>query len=125
MTNQAGSVEIGAGEVLYADGPLSKPGVLSTPLRLPVDESEPQPEMLPLFNSLPAITGGEGLFVLVHDGRIALTQGGQSIEISKGESAFAGADGTTLQKLETSPSFLSRDPQLRTVNFDAFSCTLP
>jgi hypothetical protein len=80
---------------------------------------------LPLFSNLPApMTGGEGLYVL-RGGRITLTQSGETIELGKGESAFAGADGSAPQRLETTPDFLSRDSYLRAVNFDAVSCTMP
>ncbi len=129
VTNKAGTTEAGVGDVAYVDGPDALPGLLAPPVTLPGAEdadSAPAPETLPLFGSLPApVTGGEGLYVLVHDGRIALTQGGETIELGKGESAFAAADGSAPQRLETTPDFLSRDPYLRAVNFDAVSCTMP
>jgi hypothetical protein len=126
VTNPAGTTEVGVGQTAYVDSPAAAPGLLMSPIRLPLDNSSPSPASLPLFDAIPPITNnGEGLFVLVHEGRIVLTQGGQSLELGQGESAFAGSDGTTLQRLEPSPDFLSRDPMLKTINFDAVSCTLP
>lgn len=125
MTTQVGSIEIGPGETAYADSPQAVPGVVSTPFRLPGNDGAPEPEALPSFDSLPAVNAGEGLYVLVHEGRIALTQGGQTLELGSGESAFAGMDGTTLERLDATPDFLGRDPFLRTVNFDSVSCSLP
>ena len=125
VTNKAGTTEAGVGDVAYVDGPDALPGLLAPPVTLPEQDGAPAPEALPLFGSLPPpVTGGEGLYVLVHDGRIALTQGGETIELGKGESAFAGADGSAPQRLETTPDFLGRDPYLRAVDFDAVSCTM-
>jgi hypothetical protein len=126
VTNPSGTTEVGVGQTAYVDGPTALPGLLTLPIQLPLEDGAPSPATLPLFDAIPAAAAdGEGLFVLVHDGRIALTQGGQSIEVGKGESAFAGADGTTLQQLDSAPDFLSRDPMLKSINFDAVSCTLP
>jgi hypothetical protein len=126
ITNPAGTTEAGVGQTAYADGPAAAPGLLVPPVRLPQDDGAPSPASLPLFDALsPLADSSEGLFVLVHDGRIALTQGGQSIELGQGESAFAGGDGSAPQRLDASPDFMSRDPMLRAINFDAVSCTLP
>ena len=125
MTNQAGSIEIGPDETAYADSPASAPGRLPSGIQIQEGEPPPLPDTLPIFDSLPAMDESDGVYVLVHDGRVVLTQGSKTLEIDKGESAFAGADGSTLQKIDVPPDFLGRDPMLRSVNFDTVSCTLP
>jgi hypothetical protein len=124
MTNRAGNVEAGVGDSAYVDGPNALPGLLTPPALLPAEDGTPAPEALPLFDTLPAPATGAGLYVLVHEGRIALTQDGETIELGAGESAFAGADGSAPHPLQVPPDFLSRDPYLRAVDFDAVSCTM-
>ncbi len=126
VTNKVGTIEAGIGAIAYVDGPDALPGLLSPPVTFPPEDDAPAPEALPLFDTLPArVTSGEGLYVLVHDGRIVLTQGSETIEIGKGESAFAGVDGSAPQRLQTPPDFLGRDPYLPAFDFDAVSCMIP
>jgi len=126
MGNDAGTAEAGAGQAAYVDGPGAAPGLLGAPVELPTDDGAPSPEALPLFDAVPAAAGsGEGMYVLVHEGRITLTQDGVTVELGSGDSAFAGADGGAPELLEVTPPFLSSDPYLRSVNFDSMSCTLP
>ena len=126
MGNEAGTAEAGAGQAAYVDGPGAAPGLLGAPVELPADDGAPSPEALPLFDAVPAPAGsGEGMYVLVHEGRITLTQDGVTVELGSGDSAFAGADGGAPELLEVTPPFLSGDPFLRSVNFDSMSCTLP
>jgi len=126
VTNPAGTTEAGVGETAYVAGPHAAPGLLSPPVSLPAEDGAPAPGTLPLFDTLPAPANrGEGLYVLVHEGRIALTQNGETVEVGPGESAFAGGDNSLPVLLEVTPPFLSRDPYLRAVDFDNMRCTMP
>lgn len=50
-----------------------------------------------------------GLYVLVKDGGILLVQDGRTLELERGESAYASLDRTQLYRLQFTPTFLERD----------------
>ena len=50
-----------------------------------------------------------GLYVLVKDGRIVLVQDGKTLELDRGESAYASTDGTQLFRLRTPPTGVLRE----------------
>lgn len=50
-----------------------------------------------------------GLYVLVKEGRIVLVQGQRTLELDRGESAYASTDGTQLYRLRIPPSEVLRE----------------
>jgi hypothetical protein len=77
--------------------------------------------------SLPPLSSGQegGLLVQVHEGGIALTQDGVTLEFSKGQTGYVNLERGTPQRLDAAPASLTRDPFTRSINFDSVSCTLP
>ena len=76
-----------------------------------------------LFSADSVDDGQEGLFVFVRDGHIEVATGRQTLHLGRGETGFAGVDGSTLRPLLT-PLFLefdrtpmpnSKNPMLSTV----------
>jgi len=67
-----------------------------------------------------------GLYVLVKEGRIVLIQEGRTLELGRGESAYASADGTQLYRLRMPPNEVLRelvDPPPPRVAPGALICT--
>ncbi|HTY98506.1 MAG TPA: FecR domain-containing protein [Rhodocyclaceae bacterium] len=120
LTNAQGEAVAGAGEAAFVAGPGAAPRLLALPVQLPAPDGAPAPESLPPF---PA-TEGDGLYVFVHEGRVAVAQGGQAIDLGKGEGGFSPAGGQPPVLLQTSPGFLKNDPFLKSVNFDSVGCSL-
>jgi hypothetical protein len=67
-----------------------------------------------------------GLYVLVKEGRIVLVQEGKTLELDRGESAYASPDGTQLYRLRTPPTEVLRelvDPPAPRLDPGALICT--
>ena len=54
-----------------------------------------------------------GLYVLVRDGHVAVSQGGQAVDLGAGESAYADPAGARPVRLESPPALLRQDPYPR------------
>jgi len=130
LGNAQGELELASGDTGSVAASNAAPERELAPFTFPSDDDSPFPTTLPDFD---AATGdgrggdgdGEGaLFVAVHEGRVVLQQNGTEVELGRGESGVASA-GREPKRLEATPEFMSRDPFLKSVNFDAVSCTLP
>lgn len=128
-----GSIEVTptgqtAMEVLEAgQGLFVGPGGIR-PLNAPTLDQLPRPDGVPvdfkqLFGSGVMDDTQEGLFVFVRDGHIEVLTGRERLQLGRGETGFAGADGLTIRPLLT-PLFLefdriplpnSKNPMLSTV----------
>lgn len=94
----------------------------------PTLDGIPRPDSVPvdtkqLFSVSALDDGQEGLFVFVRDGHIQVTTDRETLHLGKGETGFAGNDGTTVRPL-VMPLFLefdrtpmpnSKNPMLSTV----------
>jgi hypothetical protein len=80
------------------------------------DNKNPLPEGFSInLNEQFGMTAKEvpaGLYTSVNEGRIVLTQGGMEVEIDKGETGFAPANGQTPLLLPITPAFINYDPTL-------------
>lgn len=60
----------------------------------------------------------DGLYLGLRDGHLAVTAGGRTLDIGRGEVLFAGLDGSSLTRLEQLPLFLRNDPTPRPDQLD-------
>ena len=102
------------------------------PLGSPTLQNLPRPDGVTvdtkqLFTEGAVDDGQEGLFVFVRDGHIEVVTGRQTLHLGRGETGFAGVDGSTVRPLLT-PLFLefdrtpmpnSRNPMLTSVLSDS------
>jgi hypothetical protein len=110
-----------AGQGLYVSSteirPLSEPSLqnLQRPDGVNVDFQQ-------LFSTGALDDGQEGLYVFVRDGHIEVTTASQTLQLGRGETGFAGLDGTTVRPLMM-PLFLEFDhtPMPNNLNPLAFS----
>lgn len=84
-----------------------------SPLNAPTLENIPRPDGVAvdtkqLFSADVVDEGQEGLFVFVREGHIEVVTGRQTLHLGRGETGFAGIDGTTARPLFT-PLFLEFD----------------
>jgi hypothetical protein len=98
---------LAAGEGLYVD----KDGM--HPLTAPTLEDLPRPDTVPvnvqqLFASGGVSPDDEGLFVYVRDGHIQITSSKEVLDLGRGETGFAGADGHT-GRPDDMPLFIQHD----------------
>jgi hypothetical protein len=63
----------------------------------------------------------DGVFLMVHEGRVALAQGQSDITVDAGESAFAGPNADPV-RLQSSPAFMDFDPFLSSGMFNVNMC---
>ncbi|MBL8485966.1 MAG: FecR domain-containing protein [Rhodocyclaceae bacterium] len=123
FANGAGSADVGAGQVAFSDGPGAAPALLAPPVNLPPPDGAPAPGSLPGTAAVPGETT-DGLVVVVHDGRIGVSTPETTLEVGKGETAYAPTLGTPPVRMSTPPTDMRVDPFLKAVDFDAISCTL-
>ena len=64
--------------------------------------------MKQLFLSGGATGSDEGLFVTVRDGHVEVTSASETLQLGRGETGFAAADGRTARPLDT-PLFIQFD----------------
>ena len=83
----------------------------------------PAPGSLPGTAAVPGETT-DGLVVVVHDGRVGVSTPETTLEVGKGETAYAPTLGTPPVRMSTPPTDMRVDPFLKAVDFDAISCTL-
>lgn len=90
-----------------------------------LDLKTPEPEAVSIDPNLFGIKeSGDpttGVFVMVHEGRIVLSQAGKDLSVDAGESAYAGRTLVPV-KLFDAPSLLDRDPFLSVGKFNANMC---
>ena len=83
------------------------------PLTAPTLENLPRPDTVPvnmqqLFSSAALPSDEEGLYVYVRDGDVRVASSGGTVDIGRGETAFAGSDGQVGRPLNT-PLFIQFD----------------
>ncbi len=83
------------------------------PLTGPTLDGLPRPDQVPanvqqLFSNGNASGEDEGLFVYVRDGHIQITSAKEVLDLGRGETGYAGADGRTGRPLDT-PAFIQFD----------------
>jgi hypothetical protein len=96
-----------AGEGLF----VSNTGI--RPLTAPILEDLPRPDGVPvnfiqLFSSGDVSPDEEGLFVYVRDGHIQITSAKEVLDLGRGETGYAGPDGST-GRPDTIPLFIQND----------------
>jgi hypothetical protein len=96
-----------AGEGLF----VSNTGI--RPLTAPTLENLPRPDGVPvnfiqLFSSGDVSPDEEGLFVYVRDGHIQITSAKEVLDLGRGETGYAGPDGST-GRPDTIPLFIQND----------------
>ena len=123
VANGAGSAEVGAGQVAFTDGAGSAPAVLAAPVNPPPPDGAPRPGSIPGAGTGAGETT-DGLVVVVHDGRVGVSTAETTLEVGKGETAYAPTLGTPPVRMSTPPTDMRVDPFLKSVDFDAVSCTL-
>lgn len=99
---------LNAGQGLY----VGRDGV--RPLSAPTLENLPRPDTVPvnmqqLFSSGSVSPDEEGLYVYVREGHIQITSNREVLDLGRGETGFAGADGRTGRPAEL-PLFIQFDP---------------
>lgn len=97
-----------AGQGLY----VSKDGIRALPG--PTLDDLPRPDQVPvnvqqLFSSGGVSPDDEGLFVFVRDGHIQITSLTEVLDLGRGETGYAGADGRTGRPVDM-PLFIQFDP---------------
>ena len=111
-----------AGQGLFVSPTEMRPLGASTLNNLPRPDSVPV-DLRQLFSSGVLDDGQQGLYVFVRDGHIEIMTGRETLHLGRGETGFAGVDGTALRPVLT-PLFLefdrtplpnSRNPMLSTV----------
>lgn len=117
--NPAGSREVGVGNTVQVTARERAPEPIAEPPGFMRDAPGPRPDgvqydMRQLFGGGTATQTEPGLYVLVNDGRIVLVQDQRSLELDRGEAAYATPDGGELYRLQFPPVFLQRDPVLTT-----------
>lgn len=117
--NPAGSQDVGVGGTVQVTARERAPEPVSEAPPFMRDAPGPRPDgvqydMRQLFGGGTPGQTDPGLYVIVNDGRIFLVRDGRTLELERGESAFASLDGDTLQRLQFPPVFLQRDPVLTT-----------
>jgi len=98
------------------------------PLTAPSLQDLPRPDSVPvdtrqLFGAAGLDDGKEGLFVFVRDGHIEVTTDRETLHLGKGETGFAGTDGSTVRpfviplflEFDRTPMPNSTNPMLSTV----------
>lgn len=109
-------VEVGAGVTAHVDGPGGMPELLAVTPQFIQNNRNPVPEQLPVnADALFGLGSQEvpsGLYVAVNDGRIVMSQDGRELEIGKGDSGVALADGTPPRSLQATPAFVDQDSVL-------------
>jgi hypothetical protein len=104
---QTGMQLVQAGQGLF----VSPSGI--RPLTAPSLQDLPRPDSVPvdtkqLFGATAMDDGKEGLFVFVRDGHIEVTTERETLHLGKGETGFAGTDGSTVRPV-VMPLFLEFD----------------
>jgi hypothetical protein len=89
-------------------------------LNTPLPESVPA-DMDQLFGVAAAAEPEDGVFLMVHEGRVQLSQESKDLTLDAGESAFAGRSLAPI-KLFNAPPLLDRDPMLSGTMFSANMC---
>jgi hypothetical protein len=84
------------------------------PLPRPVEVHAPDPskvaaDPIKLFGEAGGSKSDDGVYVIVHDGAVSLTQSNVEIVLVKGETGFAGADNKPPQLLDSPPPVLRHD----------------
>ena len=116
------------GKIAYVDTPGGKPALVEQLPAILRDNPAPKPETLDvkpqeLFGQDGTDVNKAGLYVLVKDGKVELTQANANrIELKAGESGFAGVEGMELFKMGVSPPFIDLDNYLRDMDADPVSC---
>ncbi len=131
MTSDNGQQGLEGTQSGYVDASDSQPILLSSTPKL-FEDDVPLPESLD--GDTTKAFGGElsnpddkGMFVTVIEGKVTVSQastGSGSLNLSAGESGFAGASGGDVVLLSSTPDSVNYDPFLKAVNFDSFSCGL-
>jgi len=112
------------------NGRVNAPGSVARPLAEQPEYfrnlTTPEPErvvvdMEKLFGTAAVPDKTDGVFVMVHEGRVNLAQGPGDITLDAGESAFAGPGGEPV-RLQSTPAMLNFDPFLSTGMFNVNMC---
>ena len=127
VRNPAGVKTVGVGQTVLVSARDHAPQYVPAVPPYMRDAPGPRPDglridMPQLFGEGAESRTGPGLYVLVNDGTILLTQGSRMLELTRGESAFASFDQTQLYRLQFTPTFLERDAILFAPAVGGLSC---
>jgi len=91
-----------------------------------INNPAPRPDNLQinlqqLFGGTTQTTPGDGLYLYVRDGHLAVASGGQSLDIGRGETLFAALGGVPPVRLSAPPAFIQGDTTPRPDRVDSSS----
>jgi len=128
VSNRLGTLPVALGQtVVVADdntAPVYLPEMPPALREVPGPRPDSVPiDMRQLFGAGDDAHSRQGLYVLVNDGRIVLTQDNRTLELERGESAFANLERTELYRLQFTPQFLERERAVSAPTPGSVICT--
>ena len=128
VRNPAGVLTLGVGQTVLVTARNRPPTYLPDIPQFMRDAPGPRPDgiqidMKQLFGAATELHIESGLYVLVKDGKVLLTQEQTLLELERGEAAYASSDSTELYLLQFTPTFLERDSMLSAPSASGPICT--
>jgi hypothetical protein len=115
-------VEKGAGLVLRAGGSLAQTTTTTQPAGGATRPDLVKIGLREVFGEAGGSKTDSGVYVVVYDGAVSLTQAGAEVVLVKGETGFADAKANPPQRLDTAPLFLRNDALLGAVSLGVPIC---
>jgi hypothetical protein len=119
-------LEVAQGQTGEVAAPGAPPQLLGETPTFIRDNPNPLPEKMPVDMNQLFGTGAQsvepGLYASVNEGVIVVAQGGQEIEIGKGEGGYAPGGGLAPRFSPVPPAFLDQDPVLGLFPFRPGMC---
>lgn len=117
VSNPAGVLTVGVGQTVLVTARNRAPTYLPEIPQFMRDAPGPRPDgiqidMKQLFGAETEIHSERGLYVLVKEGKVQLTQEQTILELERGEAAYANLERTEVYRLQFTPTFLERDSTL-------------
>ncbi len=116
LAGQSGLVPGAQGAARVLTTPPAFFNTISTPPPESVDVNLPQ-----LFGAAAPETGTTGVYLMVREGKVVLSQSGQTLPLDAGEAAFAGQSLAPM-RLTSTPIILDRDRSLSNTAFNFNVC---
>jgi hypothetical protein len=127
VSNPAGALVVAVGQAVLVTGRDRAPVYLPEVPPVLRDLPGPRPDgikidMRELFGAAAVAHTERGLYVLVKEGSIAVTQEQMTLTLERGEAAYANFEGTELNRLQFTPVFLERDSVLSAPSAGGLIC---
>jgi hypothetical protein len=125
-STQGPELEVAKGQTARVDSAGAVPRALTSQPEYFRTLQTPEPEKVvvdlkSMFGAGSSPDSAEGVFLMVHEGRVAFAQGQSDLTLDAGESAFAGANGEPV-RLQSSPALLDFDSFLSSAMFNVNMC---